>query len=71
MTSLEDGTAFTQHAQARMQQRGVPRHVMRLLLVHGDTTVHAGEGCESITLSRDATRGLVAEGHTLRAFTYL
>ncbi len=60
--SVANRTLFTRHAQLRMQQRGVPRRVLQLLLVHGETTVHAGEGCESITLSHDVARCLVEEG---------
>lgn len=45
-----------------MQQRGIPHRVLQLLIAHGDTTVHAGDGCETITLSRYAVRDLLADG---------
>ena len=55
-------THITQHAQVRMQQRGIPRRLLELLFAYGDT-VHAGDGCENITLSRYALRLLIADGN--------
>jgi hypothetical protein len=52
----------TRHAQARLQQRGVPRRVLDLVINYGDVAVHAGEGCENISLSREAAISLVEEG---------
>jgi hypothetical protein len=36
--------------------------VASLLLHHGDLALHAGEGCASVRLGRDAAAMLVAEG---------
>src|SRR4051794_26772869 len=54
MTSI----ALSTHATARLSQRGVPHRLVDLVLAHGDITLHAGEDCESIRLSRDATNAL-------------
>lgn len=62
MVPISEIIMLTRHAQTRLQQRGVPYRVLRLLLAHGDVTVHAGEGCENVTLSREAAQGLVREG---------
>lgn len=58
----EPALHFTEHALARCASRGVPPHIALLLLQHGDLALHAGEGCESLRLGRDAAAMLLAEG---------
>ena len=58
----EPALPLSQHAMARCAGRGVPWHIASLLLQHGDLALHAGEGCESLRLGRDAAAMLVAEG---------
>jgi hypothetical protein len=55
-------TPLTKHALNRCAARGISLSVASLLLQHGDLTVHAGEGCETLRLSREAAVMLVAEG---------
>lgn len=62
MNCSTDRRPITSHARMRLRQRGVPLPVLDLLLGHGDTTLHAGEGCETIALSQDAARALVGDG---------
>lgn len=58
----EPALTFSRHALARCAARGIPPHVASLLLQHGDLALHAGEGCESLRLGRDAAAMLLAEG---------
>lgn len=61
--SLNAGAiCLTGHAAQRLQQRGTLQHLVALVLEHGDIMLHAGNGCETIGLSRSATDDLVREG---------
>jgi hypothetical protein len=42
---------FTHHASARCQQRGIPPHMVNMVLTHGETR-SAGGGCHSVLLTR-------------------
>jgi hypothetical protein len=53
----------SRHAERRVRQRGVRYSALEILLDHGDQGVHAGDGCESISISRDTARKLVEEGY--------
>lgn len=53
----------TQHAEARIQQRGVRFPALALLLQSHDTILHAGAGCVSVAISREAASELIADGH--------
>ena len=55
-------TAFTEHARTRLRQRGITTSVAELLLEYGDIHRHAGDGAETISMSRDAAAMLLAEG---------
>jgi hypothetical protein len=61
VNSITTGNHITLHAQVRMQQRGIPRRLLELLFAYGDT-VHAGDGCENITLCRHELGSLIADG---------
>jgi len=54
--------SLTSHARSRCATRGIPPGVASLLLHHGDLALHAGEGCVSVRLGREAAAMLVAEG---------
>ncbi|MBW7848859.1 MAG: DUF4258 domain-containing protein [Rhodospirillales bacterium] len=45
----------SKHARLRSQQRGITNEVVNLVLDHFDTVLHAGDGCQTVRLSR---RGL-------------
>lgn len=62
MTPTEPCLPLTRHALARCAQRGVPQEVITLLLRHADLDLHAGAGCTSVRLGRDAAAMLLAEG---------
>lgn len=55
-------TPLTRHALRRCAQRGVAPGVASLLVEHADLALHAGNGCTSFRLGRDAAAMLVAEG---------
>lgn len=48
---------YSRHAAVRSQQRGVPAHLVRLILEHHDVDEHAGGGCRVLRLSRHALLG--------------
>ena len=47
------GTPLTQHAQARLRQRGIPPDMLELLLDYGDS-VHDHAGAEVLYFTRTA-----------------
>lgn len=53
---------LSRHAAIRSQQRGIPRAAVELVLAEGDLVESAGEGCERITLSRQAMDLLALRG---------
>lgn len=53
---------FSHHGLERCVTRGISPGIAALLLQHGDRVLHAGSGCESLSLGRDAAVMLVAEG---------
>jgi hypothetical protein len=62
MAAHMEGLSLTYHAGRRLQQRGVPYGTLALLLRHADTSLHAGDGCETLGLSRRAARDLIRSG---------
>ena len=53
---------YSVHAKRRMRQRGISAAVAEVLLANFDTSIHAGDTCETLGLSNDACEALVAEG---------
>jgi len=51
----------SEHARRRSQQRGISSQVVDLVLEHYDIVLHAGDGCQTIRLSRSE---LAALGHS-------
>jgi len=62
VTEPDTSPFLTRHARSRCPMRGIPLRVTSLLLQHGDLALHAGEGCVSVRLGREAAAMLVAEG---------
>lgn len=64
MNELDHSTsvAFTRHASVRLAQRGIPERIAALVLDHGDVVLHAGNGCETVGLSRAAAEMLISSG---------
>jgi hypothetical protein len=62
MTATRNASSLTRHAHTRCSDRGLPLSVASLLIDHGDLMLHAGEGCVSLRLGRDAAAMLIAEG---------
>ena len=64
MMSICEPEAFTlsNHAAARMAQRGIRGAILDLVLVHG-TRAKAQHGCEEYILSERAARHLEAAGY--------
>lgn len=54
--------SLTSHAVSRCAVRSISLGVASLLLRHGDVSLHAGDGCETLCLSRHAASMLLAEG---------
>ena len=54
---------ISHHADRRIRQRGIRNEALVLLLGEYDTELFAGAGCISVSLSRIAAAGLIAEGH--------
>lgn len=50
------------HARRRIQQRGIRVAVLDLVIANADVALHAGNGCETIRLSREAACDLVGSG---------
>jgi hypothetical protein len=59
---MSEKVMFTHHAESRLQQRGVPWRVVRIVLDNADRVLHAGAGCETHFCSRSDLEGLVASG---------
>ena len=51
--------SLTEHAQSRLQQRGVPIAVLSLVLDEFDRCVPVGGQCESLSISRRQANTLV------------
>ncbi len=47
------------HGRRRLQQRGIRMSVLQLVIANADVALHAGNGCESVRLSRTAAREMV------------
>jgi hypothetical protein len=45
-------TILSKHAQTRCQQRGIPKHVVKLLIDHADIERPVGGGCSMLRVSR-------------------
>ena len=46
-------TVSSEHARRRSQQRGIGSEVVDLILSNFDTVLHAGDGCQTVQLSRE------------------
>jgi|SaaInl4_150m_RNA_FD_contig_21_2015581_length_522_multi_4_in_0_out_0_1 hypothetical protein len=57
-----DNFTMTLHAEARIQQRGIKRNAIDLVLHDGDLELHAGNGLMSVKLSRKRAARLSGEG---------
>lgn len=55
-------TAASMHARRRSQQRGIATQAVDLVLGHFDRVLHAGDGCQSVRLSREAMAELRVSG---------
>ena len=53
---------ISQHAQLRIQQRGVNDEALQLVLFAGDRRVHLGDQCVAWCLSRQRAQGLRDNG---------
>ena len=56
------GMHFTQHAEVRMQQRGIPAWYLRLLVEHGKTT-HDGHGAQLKSMNKATRQRLRRRAH--------
>src|SRR5688500_291343 len=57
---MDTQTNFTsEHGRRRLQQRGIRMTVLELVMANADVALHAGNGCETIRLSRAAAREMV------------
>jgi hypothetical protein len=61
-STQSDQFKLTQHASIRARQRGIPERLLKLVFEHADISLHAGDGCEHIRLSRYRADELVAVG---------
>jgi hypothetical protein len=43
---------LTDHANRRIQQRGISREAVAFVTLNADIQLHAGEGCQSLRISR-------------------
>lgn len=50
------------HARSRIQQRGIRTTVLDLVIANADVALHAGDGCETIRVSRTAVREMIESG---------
>lgn len=57
-----DSFRMTRHAEARIQQRGIRRESIDLVLHDSDIEVHAGDGLMSLQLSRRRLAQLAESG---------
>jgi hypothetical protein len=55
-------TRLTFHAEDRLRQRGIGREILALIVAHHDLAIPVGSGCVSLTVSRRALQGLLADG---------
>ena len=53
---------LTNHAQKRMSQRGVQAETVQTIVQFGDRQIFVGEGCTSISMSRDFAHELAQGG---------
>lgn len=53
---------ITAHARRRIQQRGIRMTVLDLVIANADVMLHAGNGCETIRLSRAKAREMIESG---------
>ena len=53
------GHTCTDHAQKRMQQRGIKKQTIETILLHGDKSEHRGGNISSIFLSRKGGKRLI------------
>ena len=56
--ALEFATVASAHAKQRCQQRGIASQAVDLVLKNFDTVLHAGDGCQSVRVSRKALKEL-------------
>lgn len=54
--------AASAHARQRSQQRGIAVPAVDLVLGHFDRVLHAGDGCQSVRISRETIEELRVSG---------
>lgn len=54
--------ALSSHGRRRIQQRGVRTRILHIVWEHADVALHAGDGCETFRISRNAAQKLVQSG---------
>ena len=55
-------TQLSAHANTRIQQRGIKKEVLNMVLKEGDLHRNCGRGCTSIQVSRKKLQRMVTEG---------
>ena len=53
---------LSKHAVRRAQQRGIKLDTLEFAILHGDTLLHAGEGLQSMRISKKHSKKLVRNG---------
>jgi hypothetical protein len=53
---------LTDHASQRIQQRGISRETVAFVTLNADIQLHAGEGCQSLRISRQYMTLLASNG---------